>query len=184
MTAMNATDLYALRNRLLETGTLLCFNGPISRSLLEEFGVALKRYLEADPNKSAEAMDVFSVYIEMTQNIRHYAQTRGHDDDNHATATVVISRTDGGRYAVSAGNLVELGHGRELVTRIEALACLDKAELKTAYKAQLRKPREPGAATSAGLGLLEIARRASAPMQATLSEQAGSEGFFSLSVVI
>lgn len=179
---MNATELYALRNRLLQSGTLLCFNGPISRSLLEEFGLALKRYLEVDQAKSAEAQDVFSVYIEMTQNIRHYVASRGEAED--AAATVVISREESGRYCVSAGNLVTLEHGQALLERIAALATLDKTALKAAYKAQLRKPRDPGNATSAGLGLLEIARRASAPLQATLTEHDEHEGFFSLSVVI
>ncbi|MBU4612012.1 hypothetical protein IMZ29_16120 [Achromobacter sp. GG226] len=180
---MNATELYALRNRLLETGTLLCFNGPISRSLLEEFGMALKRYLEVDQARSAEAMDVFSVYIEMTQNIRHYVAARGYDEQASA-ATVVISREASGNYRVSAGNMVALAHGRALIERVAAFSHLDKAALKAAYKTQLRKPRDPANPASAGLGLLEIARRASAPLQATLTEHDESEGFFSLSVVI
>lgn len=179
---MNASELYALRNRLLQSGTLLCFNGPISRSLLEEFGLALKRYLEVDQEKSAEALDVFSVYIEMTQNIRHYVASRG--DEQDAAATVVISREDSGNYRVSSGNLVALEHGHALLARIAEFSHLDKAGLKAAYKTQLRKPRDPGNPTSAGLGLLEIARRASAPLQATLTEHDAREGFFSLSVVI
>ncbi len=180
---MNATELYALRNQLFGTGTLLCFNGPISRSLLEEFGLALKRYLEVDQDKSAEAMDVFSVYIEMTQNIRHYVTARGYDERD-ATATVVISRAAQGNYCVSAGNMVDLAHGRQLLERIGAFADMDKAALKAAYKSQLRKPRDPENPASAGLGLLEIARRASQPLQATLTEHDAHEGFFSLSVVI
>jgi len=66
---MNASDLYALRERFNQDRTLLCFNGPISRSLIEEIGNALKNYLEIDQARPAEAMDVFSAYIEMTQNI-------------------------------------------------------------------------------------------------------------------
>ena len=32
---MNASDLYRLRERFTQDRTLLCFNGPISRSLIE-----------------------------------------------------------------------------------------------------------------------------------------------------
>ena len=62
---MNASDLYALGERFNQNRTLLCFNGPISRSLIEEIGNALKNYLNAEHVRPAEAMDVFSVYIEI-----------------------------------------------------------------------------------------------------------------------
>lgn len=180
---MNANELYALRRSLFEADTLLCFNGPLSRSLLEEFGDALNSYLAADTDKSAEAMDVFSVYIEITQNIRHYVTAQGYDD-GRAAATVVIARQSGGQYTVSAGNTVDARHGRTLVERIDELAALDKAELKARYRQQRREPRNPDSPASAGLGLLEIARRASAPLHATLVERDGPEAFFGLSVII
>ncbi len=179
---MNASELYALRLRLQESQTLLCFNGPMSRSLIEEFGNALKRYLELDQVKPGAAMDVFSVYIETTQNIRHYTIERGYDDAL-AAATVVISR-ENGHYVVSAGNVVELADGEALVARIAHYSTLDKAQLKAEYKTQLRRPRRADHPESAGLGLIEIARRASAPLQATLSELSSNRAFFSLSVVI
>ncbi|WZB74447.1 DUF6272 family protein [Achromobacter insuavis] len=89
---MNVSDLYALGERFDQNRTLLCFNGPISRSLIEEIGNALKNYLNAEHARPAEAMDVFSVYIEMIQNIRQYAAQNG---DTDAAATVVIGRRGG-----------------------------------------------------------------------------------------
>ena len=180
---MNATDLFSLRAGLQQTNTLLCFNGPISRGLLEEFGNALKRYLELEQAQSTQISDVFSVYIEMTQNIRRYALSRGYDD-NRATATVIISRSDDGHYMVSAGNVVCLAHGQALAERIRGFAGLDKAQLKAAYKEQLRKPRDPANPEAVGLGLIEIARRATAPLQASLTAQEDGDAFFSLSVII
>ncbi|AUL48546.1 hypothetical protein BBB39_18320 [Bordetella trematum] len=179
---MNAADLYALGERFDQNRVLLCFNGPISRSLIEELGNALKNYLSVEHARPAEAMDVFSVYIEMVQNIRQYAASCGNGD---ARATVVIGRNEEGRYVVSAGNLVRQPDGRTLVGRIGELATLDKAALKAAYKTQLHKPREPGVPSGAGLGLIDIARRAGAPLQASLSDSAQPGwDFFSLSVVI
>ena len=181
---MNASDLYALRERFNQDRTLLCFNGPISRSLIEELGHALKNYLNVDQAKPAEAMDVFSAYIEMTQNIRQYALQNGATTEGDAAATVVIARDDAGRYVVSAGNLVAREDGEKLVERVRQLGELDKAGLKAVYKEQLRKPRDPEAATGAGLGLIDIARRASAPLDATLTPHDPTRAFFSLSVVI
>ncbi|OWT75614.1 MULTISPECIES: biofilm regulation protein kinase SiaB [unclassified Achromobacter] len=180
---MNASDLYALRERFNQDRTLLCFNGPISRSLIEEIGNALKNYLEIDQARPAEAMDVFSAYIEMTQNIRNYALEQGYGEAD-AAATVVIARDPEGRYTVSVGNRVELADGERLVRRVGELATMDKAQLKAAYKTQLRQPRDPSATTGAGLGLIDLARRASAGIEATMSPHGDGRGFFSLSVVI
>lgn len=179
---MNASDLYALGERLNQNRTLLCFNGPISRSLIEEIGNALKNYLSAEHARPAEAMDVFSVYIEMIQNIRQYAL---HQGDTDATAIVVIARRDESRYVVSAGNLVKHDDGVSLLARIGALAKMDKAALKAEYKAQLHQPRAQGVVSGAGLGLIDIARRAGAPLEASLSAtDDDGRAFFSLSVVI
>jgi hypothetical protein len=180
---MNASDLYALRERFNQDRTLLCFNGPISRSLIEEIGNALKNYLEIEQARPAEAMDVFSAYIEMTQNIRQYAMNNGYGESD-AAATVVIARDQEGRYTVTVGNRVELADGQRLVERVRELAAMDKAELKAAYKTQLRQPRDPAAATGAGLGLIDLARRATAGFEASLSPHGDGRGFFSLSVVI
>lgn len=176
-------DVFALREYFGQQGIMLCFNGPISRSLIEELGHALKNYMQAEAVKPASAMDVFGTYIELTQNIRHYAAKRGYGEIE-GSATVVIARDEEGHYVVSAGNLVEAEDGRALLARIESLAGMDKTQLKALYKEQLRKPREPDAVTGAGLGLIDIARKSSAPLQAALQEQPGGRAYFSLRAVI
>ncbi|MDH2433357.1 biofilm regulation protein kinase SiaB [Pokkaliibacter sp. MBI-7] len=187
---MLAPDLYGLRERFDRERIMLCFNGPISRSLIEEIGNALKNYLAAEQVKPAAAMDVFAVYIELTQNIRHYAVHNGSPDSD--TATVVISRVDAptddavtdGHYVVSAGNMVRQADGEALIGRIEALAAMDKVALKVAYKEQLRKPRDMQATTGAGLGLIDMARKSSAPMSASLKPLNDGWAFFSIRVQI
>ena len=180
---MESLDLLAMRESYTRQRILLCFNGPISRSLIEEIGHALRNYMQAEQAHPSEAMDVFAVYIEMTQNIRHYASLRGYNDQE-ASATVAIARDDEGHYVVSAGNLVELADGQGLVRSIEAIAGLDKAQLKAAYKEQLRRPRDAEASTGAGLGLLDIARKARAPLKPSLTDHPDGRAFFSLRAVI
>jgi len=179
---MNAIDLFDLRDQFSRRRILLCFNGPISHGLIEELGNALRNYLTAEQVQPSAVMDVFGVYIELTQNIRHYCRARGYDE-NESAVTVIVAREDGG-YAVQAGNLVERADGEALVARIEQLAGMDKAELKAAYKEQLRKPRDEGAVTGAGLGLIDVARKASQPLTATLSDLDDGRAFLSVRAVI
>ncbi len=177
---MQPLDLFALQQRYTEQGILLCFNGPLSSSLIEEIGKALRNHMESQAVTQSSAMDVFGVYIELTQNIRHYFQTHSWPD---AVATVVIARDEAGHYLVSAGNLVDPVDGEKLLARVAALANLDKAALRTAYKEQLRSPRH-SVGSGAGLGLIDMARKSNAPMVADLKALPDGSAFFSLTVVI
>ncbi|MBP7202854.1 MAG: biofilm regulation protein kinase SiaB [Propionivibrio sp.] len=180
---METIDLFSLRTHFNRNRILLCFNGPISRSLIEEIGNALKNYLQAENAQPTAAMDVFSIYIEMTQNIRHYAQSRGYGDLESA-ATVIVARDAEERYLVQAGNIVEAADGEALLARVDALASMDKAQLKATYKTQLRQPRDAAATTGAGLGLIDVARKSSLPLKGNLSPIDEERAFFSLCAFI
>jgi hypothetical protein len=187
---MDHADLYLLRETYLRKNILLCFNGPFSQGLIEEIGIALRNHLHGLSAKTDEhtsspsaAMDVFAVYIELSQNIQHYTREHGYADWD-ASATVVIGRDADGRYEVSAGNIVEPTDGHALASRVHALAAMDKSQLRAAYKEQLRKPHD-STSGSAGLGLIDIARKASAPISCELQPvNSGARLFFSLRVVI
>ncbi|MFP4154062.1 MAG: biofilm regulation protein kinase SiaB [Halothiobacillaceae bacterium] len=180
---MDVIDLFALRDSFTRHRILLCFNGPIMRSIIEELGVALKAYLETNESRETAATDVFAVYVEMSQNIRHYARVKGYGE-TESIATLLVGRREDGSYRVQVGNLVEQADGEALVDRVRTLAAMDKAALKAEFKTQLRRPRESGATSGAGLGLIDIARKASEPPEAQLSELPDGKAFFSLGVVV
>jgi Family of unknown function (DUF6272) len=180
---MNIVDLYQVRLSFDQQQIMLAFNGPVTQSLIEELGNALKSHLEREAVSHSAAMDVFAVYIEMIQNVRHYAVEKQLDEID-ASAVVVIGKTETGAYFVSAGNTVHLGDGAVLDEKIKSLSTLDKNQLKAAYKEQLRRPRDETASTGAGLGLIDMARKASSPIESTLRDLGNERGFFSLYVVI
>ena len=180
---MRHDDLLSIRQDFTEKNILVCFNGPISTSLIEEIGNALKNYLDADAVGPSISTDVFSVYIELTQNVRHYAQKAGYGDIEGA-ATVVVGRDPDGRYRVLSGNMVERKDGEALEARIHELAEMDKAELKALYKKQLRAPRQDDAISGAGLGLISVARTAREPLACQLHDAGEGKVFFSLLALV
>jgi hypothetical protein len=180
---MESIDIVRMREHYNRHQIMLCFNGPIYRGLLEEIGCALRSYLNAEQAQPSSAMDVFAIYVEMIQNIRHYARAKNWADQD-AGATVVVSRDEQGRYVVSAGNLIEHADGEALVARIEQLARLSKEELKAHYKSQLHLPRAQVAVSGAGLGLIDIARKSSLPLSAILRRLSDGRAFVSVSAVI
>ncbi|WP_305044482.1 biofilm regulation protein kinase SiaB [Geoalkalibacter sp.] len=180
---MDHIDLFSLREQLSRHRILLCFNGPISQSLIEEIGNALRNYLQVEQIQPSAAMDVFGVYIELTQNIRQYALARGYDE-HAAAATVIVARDELGHYIVQAGNLVDAADGQALLARIEDLAGRDKSELKALYKEQLRRPRATQSGGGAGLGLIDVARKSAQPLCASLTPIDAERAFLSLRAVI
>ena len=180
---MPTVDVYSLREKFNNQGILLCFNGPFTAPLIEEIGTALRQHLHALEASPSAIADVFAVYIEMTQNIRHYTVERGLTEQA-AISTLVVSRSTDHHYILSSGNIVTLTDGQALVTRIHALAGMDKTALKAAFKAQLHRPRDTLESSGAGLGLIDIARKATEPLQAFMRPVDDDYGFFHLHVVL
>lgn len=178
---MSTPDLYDLREIFDRQKIMVCFNGPINAALIEEIGRALRDYLNHQQEAPSAVADIFAVYIEMTQNIRRYA-------DQHpaltgaSNAAIVVSREDE-HYVISAGNVVARADGLVLKERIDGLAGLDRPALKALFKTQLRQPRED-LNGSAGLGLIDMARKASRPLSATVREIDAERSFLSLRVVL
>ncbi len=178
---MSTPDLYDLREIFDRQKIMVCFNGPINAALIEEIGRALRDYLNHQQETPSAVSDIFSVYIEMTQNIRRYADQ--HPELTGASnAAIVVSREDD-HYVISAGNVVTRDDGIALRTRVEGLTGLDRAALKALFKTQLRQPRE-GLNGSAGLGLIDMARKATLPLSATVREIDAQRSFLSLRVVL
>lgn len=178
---MTTPDLFDLREIFDQQQIMVCFNGPINAALIEEIGRALRDYLNHQQEQPSAVADIFAVYIEMTQNIRRYADQHP-ELTGAASAAIIVSREDG-HYVVSAGNVVNPDDGRELLKRVDELAAMDRSELKAFFKAQLRQPREI-LNGSAGLGLIDMARKASRPLVATVREMDGQRSFLSLRVVL
>jgi len=176
----NPIDLLAIRDIFNRQNIMLCFNGPVTAPLIEEIGTALRNHMQGLAESPSAVSDVFSVYIEMAQNIRRYAQAQGFENE---ASTILISRDAAGHYVISASNIVLRDDGCALGERIGQLFHLDKEGLKAAFKTQLRQPRS-ALTGSAGLGLIDMARKASAPLQHTLQMLDNGRALFSLRVIL
>ena len=185
MSREDQSALYHLRKTLDEQNIMLCFNGPLNRSIIEEIGIALRKHLEGEEVTRSTVGDVFLVYIEQTQNIRNYAASEGKSEREQTlfnSAVVVVRKSEEG-YSVNSGNLIRAEHYNALSERIEALQAMDAIELKQHYKTILKAPKEANQ-TSAGLGLVSMTRVAKKPIGYDYHPVDDQYGFFSLNVTI
>jgi hypothetical protein len=175
-------ELIRLKEEFTEKGIMICFNGPFSHSIIEEIGNAVRRHLEGEEVKKDAIMDVFAVYIEQTQNVKNYIARKSFPVKGFNSAIIIIARKEG-KYAISSGNVVEKIDTAALVERLDRIKGLDKEELKRLYKEEIRRKVPPGG-TGAGVGLIEIARRASEKLTYVIDEIDETYNFFSLTAVI
>ncbi|NLV26608.1 MAG: hypothetical protein GXY48_05515 [Methanomicrobiales archaeon] len=174
-------DLIKLKEIFNRKGVLISFNGSLSNSIIEEIGNAIRQYLADKKYGKGTISDVFSVYIEQTQNVQNYLKKSGMDE-KHLSTILVISNKDG-NYQVSSGNMIRKEDVSSLVARLEQVKSLDNDGLKKLYKEQIRKDRDPES-TGAGLGLIEIARHATGGLEYQFEEIDGYHDFFSLIVTV
>ncbi|WP_438447221.1 SiaB family protein kinase [Gorillibacterium sp. sgz5001074] len=181
---MLGNRLYEVQKFLRDNGILISFSGRLSQGLIEEYGEAVKKYLETEERPKSEVYNVFAIYIEQTQNIKNYVSAKLGSPNYEAignSSIVTIGRAEDGYY-ICSGNMVENEDLPQLLERIDRMAGMDKAELKKLYKEAIMS-EQPGE-TSAGLGMIEMARKASKPLEYTVTPLEGALSFFSLKAVI
>jgi len=170
---------------LRDKGIIICFSGKLSQELIEEYGAAVKKYLLAEDRPVDEVYHIFSIFIEQTQNIKNYCSHMHADRDYEQINTsciVTIGKTEEGSY-ISSGNLLKHEDAAVLAARLDELRVLDAQAIRKLYKAKLREELPPDAGSS-GLGLIEMARKSSKPLQYTLSRVNDTLSFFTLRAVV
>lgn len=180
---MKNLDLFDLRQNFHEKGILICFVGQFSHSIIEEIGMAIKRYLESEDLHKSAVMDVFAVFIEQAQNVRNYTIKKDWASNPDLSSSILMIGRIGEKYAISSGNLVEKNDIGPVLEQLKLVSSLDKQQLKALYKDQKRKAI-PAGSSGSGLGLIDIARRATQPFTYSVKEIDEKHSFFSLTVLV
>ena len=181
---MQQINLWSLHRQFEEANIQICFNGPLTHSIIEELGMAVRRYLENETPGTEKMMDIFSVYIEQTQNVRNYARKKQSAETPALYNTITLTiGLQGEQYVVVSGNVIDLADVSPLVAKIEQLRTLDAAGLKALYKEQRRKPLTDEA-SGAGLGLIDMARKTSQPLEYQVQPINDKTAFFTLQAVV
>lgn len=179
-------DMLEVQHLLRSHGILISFTGKLTQGLIVEYGEAVKSYLVANNRPQNEVFDIFSLFIEQTQNINNYcaAQT-GHPlyELIAHSSIVTIGKLDQNGSYVCSGNLIRNTDIDALQEHLDILRQLDKAGLKVMYKAKLKQDLPPGS-TGAGLGLIDMARKATLPLQYSFIKQDDQLSFFTLKAIV
>jgi hypothetical protein len=191
---MLASSLFELRTRLSDAGIIFAYCGYVSEPMLTGLGEAVKQRLAAEDMDTKTLRSVFAVFIEQMQNIIRYSAEKRqrtapgeHAPSPEVRYGLITIGRDGQGIVVKAGNLVHVEDVGRLGSKLEHIRAADRAGLKALYKETLKGgPVEPDGETSkgAGVGFIEIARRASKPIDFEFMSVDDRFSFFALQAEI
>jgi len=175
---MLSQSLYSYKSSLDRDGVIFTFCGPISHDIVEGVGVTLKSQLAESEVKQTTAMKVFAVFIEQVQNVINYSQERNDFDSDMGMGIIVIGENEGNHFIIG-GNKIKASKVPVLKENLTELVAMDKEELKAFYKKK-RKLNTSEDSKGAGIGFIEMARKASKPLEFSFEKIDDEYAFFSI----
>lgn len=182
-----ALSVHELYTSLMKEGIIFCFCGSISQSIVEGIGETLWQRMELEGTHTSTISKVFPIFVEQMQNILSYSAEKISSEKSGGEelrfGIVTVGKSDG-RFYVCCGNYVEKRSAEILSKRLEELRKMSKEELKDHYKKQRKMVTGEGKSKGAGLGFIDMARRASKPLEFALIPVDHDKFFFSMMTVI
>lgn len=179
-------DLYDFYQKAKGKNIIFYYCGPVAHASIEGVAQTLRKNLEYEEVGKLTAQSVFSVFIEQMQNILNYSAERVPNQDNVENelrvGVVVIGHEQNG-YFILCGNKVYNCDVPGLTDKLECVRHMNKDELKTLYKERRRMDPDPES-KGAGLGLIEMARKGSEPVEYSFLPIDQEFSFFTISVVV
>ena len=160
-------NLHPFYENLKRDGVIFCFSGPATQSMVEVVGQTLKKKMEMEEAGMSTVQRVFSLFVEQVQNMINYSAEKSarqlKRDEELRHGIVVVGRENHSFY-VLCGNKISTTRSEKIVKRISFLSSLNKEELRKHYKTMRRETPEKES-KGAGLGFIEMFRRASEPLE-------------------
>jgi hypothetical protein len=184
---MLAKSYLDFKVRLDEQGAVLTYCGSVSEPVLVALGETLKQRMAERDTDAAVVKRVFSIFIEQVQNIIRYSGERLPQGQPQAPVMgggLIMVGTEDGQYFVVCANFIPEDRVDRLRNRLAHLLTLDKDAIRVYYREKLREPPDEDS-LGATVGLIEIARRSSRPLEYDFHPTAdGQSSFFCLKAYV
>ncbi|WP_027183093.1 SiaB family protein kinase [Desulfovibrio inopinatus] len=181
---MLAETMMNFRNQLQEQGIAFCYCGFMTEDLLLGIGNTIKRKLEHSEIDKKKSKSVFSIFVEQMQNVIRYSAERETQVDKAELSYGIVSVGESdGQVFVTCGNVIEANDVPRLKEGLDKIKSLDKKGLKALWKETL-KGETPEGSKGAGVGFIDIARRAEGGIEFDFAEIDASRSFFTIKAFI
>lgn len=150
-------DLMLFKQTFADNNILFCYTGGITHDIMTEIGQAVRKKMNCCRENYTTINNVFSIFVELVQNIIRYSHER--ELDGRLSYGILAVGKEGGHYFVKCGNIIDRKDVCILQENLDHIKSMDKQGLKTLFLQGLKK-EPPASSIGAGVGFIEIARRA------------------------
>lgn len=148
-----------IKNIIQEDGIIfLTYGGFLSQSLITGMTEALEKEAEYSNLKLGAANNIFTIFIELTQNMMNYSKSRLSGDKLRAEGLILVGKEDIKEYFIFSQNIISMDDKERLEVKLKEVSSLDKDGLKRRYR-ELRREGRDMHHKGAGIGFYEIAKR-------------------------
>lgn len=178
-------EIQRFYHQLQDKGIIFSFSGPISQSLLEGIGHTLKQKMTLEDTSTNIIQKVFSIFVELMQNIINYSAQKitAEEAEHDISYGVLIVGKEEDHFYIISGNYIQKDQEAALREKLTKIRSMDRDELKQFYKKQ-RRLQADNASKGAGLGFIEMARKASQPIEFEIARLENMYSFFVVKAII
>ncbi len=176
---MSDFDFFEYHSKLNLDNIVLSYRGPITDVLLSEFSKDIREKTQQDHKAGKK---VFSIFMELAQNVLFYSKEVNHFGKKDKVGTLVITKTDA-YYKLITGNLVYKKDIHKLVEKCDTINSLDRDELRE-YKRQLRSQPREEESKGGGIGLVQAALTSGNKLEIKIRELIGDYAFYVIFVSV
>lgn len=182
-----AQEMFEFRDQLAQKGIIFCYSGYMTEDILTGIGKAIRTKLEYEKTDKKTARGVFSVFVEQVQNVIRYSaeideDLSAEDRQQLRYGVIAVGRKEED-YFVTCSNLIKADDVHRLNTNLSEIQKLDDEGLKKLYK-EILKGDTPEGSKGAGVGFVDIARRASNGFEFDFLSIDAERSYFSLKAYV
>ncbi|MEO5363880.1 MAG: SiaB family protein kinase [Magnetococcus sp. DMHC-8] len=184
---MHAHELLPFRRDLEDRGIILCYNGYMTEEVLTGIGATIKHKMAVDKTDKNVARSLFSLFVEQMQNVIRYSAEKEILPLEGAGVTMrhglLVVGMESDHYFVACGNMVDRKDVDTLRDNLTRIQNLDREELKALFRHTL-KGETPAGSLGAGVGFIDMARRATRGFEFDFADVDDALSYFSIKAYI
>ncbi len=168
--------------KMSKNSIVIYYRGPFTKHILAEISKDIREKIKINMPSGKK---VFSIFIELAQNISLYSAERnqyGEGENLPGNGTFVITETDN-NYTLTSANLIRNEVSSKIMDKCTMINSSDKNELRN-MKKELRKLPHTSGRDGANIGLVDIALKANNQLNTNTYKLNDQHSFFSLSVEV
>jgi len=182
-------DILAYNRMLIDSNISIIYSGPLWAEGIDGMAEFIQRRLDKDELTLGASQAIFSVFVEQVNNMLMYSVEKELSEDTEnpcldVSKGVFLMGKQGNSYFLQTGNYMKTSGVKLLKSRIDYINTLDKQQLRQYLKEQRKAEDNNPESKGGGIGLIEMARRASSKLDCQFIPCENGFTYFTMYVTI